>query len=75
LNRATHELRCGEDVILLTHKEYILLELLMRRACQVVLRKQLIEAAWGFDADVGDNSLTCAYRACATSFRPTRIGS
>jgi two-component system, OmpR family, response regulator len=29
----------------------------MRRAGQVVLRNQLIEAAWGFDADIGDNSL------------------
>jgi two-component system, OmpR family, copper resistance phosphate regulon response regulator CusR len=57
LNRATHELYCRDRQILLTHKEYIVLELLMRRAGQVVLRSQLIEAAWGFDADVGDNSL------------------
>ena len=65
LNRATHELRCGEGTILLTHKEYILLELLMRRAGQVVLRSQLIEAAWGFDSDVGDNSLD----VCVSSLR------
>jgi two-component system, OmpR family, copper resistance phosphate regulon response regulator CusR len=65
LNRATHELRCGEDAILLTHKEYIVLELLMRRAGQVVLRNQLIEAAWGFDSDIGDNSLD----VCVSSLR------
>jgi DNA-binding response OmpR family regulator len=57
LNRATHELHCNDRQILLTHKEYIVLELLMRRAGQVVLRNQLMEAAWGFDSDVGDNSL------------------
>jgi DNA-binding response OmpR family regulator len=65
LNRATHELSCGEDTILLTHKEYIVLELLMRRAGQLVLRNQLIEAAWGFDSDIGDNSLD----VCVSSLR------
>jgi len=65
LNRATHELRCGKDAILLTHKEYILLELLMRRAGQVILRNQLIEAAWGFDSDITDNSLD----VCVSSLR------
>jgi DNA-binding response OmpR family regulator len=38
-------------------KEFMLLELLMRRANSVVTRDQLIEAGWGFDADVKDNSL------------------
>jgi DNA-binding response OmpR family regulator len=65
LNRATHEVRCGGRAILLTHKEYILLELLMRRAGQVVLRAQLIEAAWGFDPDISDNSLD----VCVSSLR------
>jgi two-component system copper resistance phosphate regulon response regulator CusR len=65
LNRATHELSCAGDAILLTHKEYIVLELLMRRAGQVVLRSQLIEAAWGFDSDIGDNSLD----VCVSSLR------
>jgi two-component system copper resistance phosphate regulon response regulator CusR len=65
LNRAKHELRRAEEVILLTHKEYILLELLMRRKGHVVLRSQLIEAAWGFDSDIGDNSLD----VCVSSLR------
>jgi DNA-binding response OmpR family regulator len=47
LNRAKHELRCAEEVILLTHKEYILLELLMRRKGHVVLRSQLIRGRMG----------------------------
>jgi DNA-binding response OmpR family regulator len=57
LDRATHELSRNGKSILLTHKEYILLELLMRRAGQVVLRTQLMEAAWGFDYGIGENSL------------------
>jgi DNA-binding response OmpR family regulator len=65
LNRATHELRCGGRPILLTHKEYILLELLMRRADQVVPRTQLIDAGWGFETDISDNSLD----ACISSLR------
>jgi two-component system copper resistance phosphate regulon response regulator CusR len=65
LNSATHEVRCGGRAILLTHKEYILLELLMRRAGQVVLRAQLIEAAWGFEPDISDNSLD----VCVSSLR------
>jgi two-component system copper resistance phosphate regulon response regulator CusR len=65
LNRATHEVRCSGHALLLTHKEYILLELLMRRAGQVVPRAKLIEAAWGFDPDISDNSLD----VCVSSLR------
>jgi two-component system copper resistance phosphate regulon response regulator CusR len=39
LDRATHEVRCAGRALLLTHKEYILLELLMRRAGQMVPRQ------------------------------------
>jgi DNA-binding response OmpR family regulator len=65
LNRATHEVRCCGRALLLTHKEYILLELLMRRAGQVVPRAKLIEAAWGFDPNISDNSLD----VCISSLR------
>jgi two-component system copper resistance phosphate regulon response regulator CusR len=65
LNRATHEVLCASRSVLLTHKEYILLELLMRRAGQVVPRSQLIEAAWGFDPSISDNSLD----VCVSSLR------
>ena len=65
LNRATHEVLCEGRAVLLTHKEYILLELLMRRVGQVVPRAQLIEAAWGFDPSISDNSLD----VCVSSLR------
>jgi DNA-binding response OmpR family regulator len=48
--------RCDRS-IQLTQREYALLELLMRRSPQVVSRAQLIEAGWGYDAEVSDNSI------------------
>jgi DNA-binding response OmpR family regulator len=48
--------RDGEDIPL-TRKEFVLLELLMRRANSVVTRNQLIEAGWGYDKDVSENSI------------------
>lgn len=41
----------------LTRKEFLLLELLMRRANLVVTRDQLIEVGWGYDKDVSENSV------------------
>jgi DNA-binding response OmpR family regulator len=57
LDRNQRLVRRGTREIPLTKKEFILLELLMRRAGQVVTRSQLIEAGWGYDADVSDNSI------------------
>ena len=57
LDRNQRWLRPGDRVIALTKKEFVLLELLMRRTGQVVLRDQLIEAGWGYDADVSNNSI------------------
>lgn len=47
----------GRSEIVLTKKEYALLELLMRRANQVVTRNQLREAGWSYDAEVSDSSV------------------
>jgi two-component system copper resistance phosphate regulon response regulator CusR len=47
----------GDEQIELTKKEYVILELLMRRANQVVMREQIVNAGWGYDADVRDNTV------------------
>jgi two-component system copper resistance phosphate regulon response regulator CusR len=47
----------GDTQIVLTKKEYAILELLMRRANQLVTRDQVIVAGWGYDADVRDNTV------------------
>jgi DNA-binding response OmpR family regulator len=57
LDRGSHMVYRGEERIELTKKEYVILELLMRRANCVVTREQIIRAGWGYDADVRDNSI------------------
>jgi two-component system response regulator MprA len=47
----------GQERIWLTRTEYNLLESLMYRAGEVVARRALIEAVWGFDRDVEENRL------------------
>jgi DNA-binding response OmpR family regulator len=57
LSTATREAQRGSRKLQLTKTEYILLELLMRNAGRVALREQIIEAVWGFGADVENNTL------------------
>ncbi len=57
LDRGQKMLRRGDSEIPLTRKEFSLLELLMRRPQQVISRNELIEAGWGYDAEVSDNNV------------------
>ncbi len=57
LDRGQKRANRANRSITLTKKEYLLLELLMRRSGQVVSRNDLIEAGWGFDHDARENSL------------------
>ncbi|MBT9330616.1 response regulator transcription factor [Paracidobacterium acidisoli] len=57
LDRNNRTASRGEEQIELTRKEYVILELLMRRVNQVVTRDQIIQAGWGYDADVRDNTV------------------
>jgi DNA-binding response OmpR family regulator len=54
---ASHHVRRAGRLILLTRTEYVLLELLMKRAGRVVSRNVLIDAAWGGEQEVGPNTL------------------
>ena len=53
----SHHVRRAGRLILLTPTEYVLLELLMKRAGRVVSRNALIDAAWGGEQEVGPNTL------------------
>lgn len=57
LNTETHEVHRAATVIVLTRTEYEILEHLMRRAGRIVSRDSLIEAIWGFDREVGHNTV------------------
>jgi len=62
LDPASREVIRAGRRIALTRTEYGLLELLMCRAGRVVAREHLIEAVWGFDADVRGNTLDAFIR-------------
>lgn len=57
LNTSRHELHRNGSVCSLTRTEFALMDLLMRRAGSIVTRDSLIEAGWGFDAEVNDGTL------------------
>lgn len=51
LDISTQEVFRGEEILSLTHKEFALLECLMRRRGNVVSKGELIEHAWDSSAD------------------------
>lgn len=57
LDPASREVLRGQSRIMLTRTEYNLLERLMYRAGKVVSRRSLIEAVWGFDREIEENTL------------------
>jgi DNA-binding response OmpR family regulator len=57
LDPASREVTRGEVRISLTRTEYNLLERLMYRAGKVISRRALIEAVWGFDREIEENTL------------------
>jgi two-component system copper resistance phosphate regulon response regulator CusR len=66
LDRSRRTVAKGERPIHLTRKQFDLLELLVRRRGLVTSREDLIEAGWGYLADVKDNTLdvyVCGLRA------------
>lgn len=57
LDPASREVLRGDVRVSLTRTEYNLLERLMYRAGKVVSRRALIEAVWGFDREIEENTL------------------
>jgi DNA-binding response OmpR family regulator len=62
LDPATHQVSRGKQRIHLSPTEYRLLEFLMRRPGQVAPRNAIIEAVWGFDKEVEENTLDAFIR-------------
>jgi two-component system, OmpR family, copper resistance phosphate regulon response regulator CusR len=57
LRSDTHNLECGDRSTPLTPTEFSLMEVLMRRAGQVVRKETLAEIGWGADSEFSDSTL------------------
>lgn len=55
LDTGAHTLRVQGVPVLLTAKEYAILEFLMVNRGQLITRAQVLEHAWGFEMEGGDN--------------------
>jgi DNA-binding response OmpR family regulator len=66
LDPGTHQVFRGRYEVHLTQTEYRLLEFLMRRSGGVASRRAIIEAVWGLDADVEENTLDAFVRLLRT---------
>jgi len=62
LDPATHQVFRGNQEIHLTPTEFRLLDFLVRRAGRVVFRNALVEAVWGFEQEVEENTLDAFVR-------------
>jgi len=70
LDPASREVARGQERISLTKTEYNLLERLMYRAGKVVSRRALIEAVWGFDREIEENTLDAFMRLLRNKIDP-----
>jgi DNA-binding response OmpR family regulator len=62
LNTSTRDVCRNGRKISLTPREYSLLEFLMRQKGRVVTRQRMLEAIWGFDAEVEENTVEAFIR-------------
>lgn len=70
LDPASREVVRGEERVSLTRTEYNLLERLMYRSGKVVSRRSLIEAVWGFERDIEENTLDAFMRLLRNKIDP-----
>jgi DNA-binding response OmpR family regulator len=66
LDPSTHQVFRGRREIHLTPTEYRLLEFLMRRPGRVLSRRAIVEAVWGLEAEVEENTLDAFVRLLRT---------
>ena len=62
LDPATHKVSRGGKPIHLTKTEYLLTEFMIRQAGRVLTRDAIIEAVWGFDNEIENNTLDAFLR-------------
>jgi DNA-binding response OmpR family regulator len=57
VDAAAHQVSRGMETIKLSSTEFNLLRFLMHRAGQIVPRRTLIEAVWGYESTIESNTL------------------
>lgn len=57
LNLDSHDLICGNEVIRLRMKEFLILDLLMRNAGRTIPKGSIIQRVWGVESDAESNNL------------------
>ena len=62
LDTATRQVVRNGQTVNLTPREFSLLELLLRNARRVVTRETILASVWGFDTEVGENTLEAFVR-------------
>lgn len=62
LDRISREVYCGDAKVLLTTREFNLLEYLMRSPGRVLTRTQILEHVWGYDFDPSTNVVDVCIR-------------
>ncbi len=70
LDPATHEVRRSGVTVALSPTEFVILELLMRNPGRVITRARLIEAVWGHERDVQNNTLDVFIRQLRAKIEP-----
>jgi len=70
LDSAAREVRRCGAVIPLTKTEFVLLEMLMRNAGRVITRARMIEAVWGHEREVENNTLDVFIRQVRAKIDP-----
>jgi DNA-binding response OmpR family regulator len=71
LDPVTYEVKRAGLLIPMTRTEFLLLETLMRNEGRVMTRASLIEAIWGFERDVENNTLDVYIRLVRSKVEPT----
>jgi DNA-binding response OmpR family regulator len=72
LDPVTFEVKRAGSLIPMTRTEFSLLEALMRNAGRVMTRSRLIESVWGFDREVGNNTIDVYIRMLRTKVETPR---
>ena len=57
LDKSAFSLSCGERSVRLSHKEYDMMELLMRNRDLILTKETLLLKIWGYESDAEDNNV------------------